>query len=167
MLKIPKLTKKPRLPCAVHGYHWPPVKAVDEHHVWPLGLGGPDVKINLVWVCPTGHRNIHAAFTLLMKGLKPIGTKKEIHFATSGHAQWLANGKPKPVALQVIPETLEYAIKVREAVPGMPAEGPYPASTDEVADEVVDFIKQMDQAKFTVNLTGHILEKLWEPTPGD
>jgi len=87
-------SKKIRLPCSVHSYHWPPSLAVDEHHVWPLGMGGPDVAANKIWVCPTGHRNIHASLNLLLQGIDPIGTKKEIHFAGHGYSQWILNGKP-------------------------------------------------------------------------
>jgi hypothetical protein len=39
----------------------------------------------------------------------------------------------------------EEAIRLREAVPGMPHEGPYPASVEEVADELVRYIAELDQ----------------------
>jgi hypothetical protein len=38
----------------------------------------------------------------------------------------------------------EEAIALREAVPGMPSEGPYPTSVGEVADELADFIVELD-----------------------
>lgn len=40
---------------------------------------------------------------------------------------------------------LEAAISLREATPGMPADGPYPATIGEVADEIVDFIDELDR----------------------
>jgi hypothetical protein len=71
--------------CEVHAYHWPPIQVVDWHHIWPLGMGGPDVVGNKVFVCPNGHRNIHEAILALKRGEKPIGTKKEIALAQRGH----------------------------------------------------------------------------------
>lgn len=32
---------------------------MEKHHIWPLGMGGPDVPDNWVWVCPTTHTNTH------------------------------------------------------------------------------------------------------------
>lgn len=29
------------------------------HHVWPLGMGGPDVAANMRWLCPTTHTKVH------------------------------------------------------------------------------------------------------------
>lgn len=45
--------------CAVHTVHRPRVADIDVHHIWPVGMGGPDVPANRVVICPTGHRNIH------------------------------------------------------------------------------------------------------------
>jgi hypothetical protein len=39
------------------------------------------------------------------------------------------------------------AIEQREAVPGMPCEGPYPASSAEVADELAQFVAGLDAAE--------------------
>ena len=47
------------LPCQVHNEHKPFPHVNHRHHVWPLGMGGPDDEDNIVVVCPTGHMNIH------------------------------------------------------------------------------------------------------------
>lgn len=46
-------------PCQVHGDHRPRVGDVEVHHIWPKGMGGPDVPGNKVSICPTGHTNVH------------------------------------------------------------------------------------------------------------
>lgn len=43
-----------------------------------------------------------------------------------------------------IREQAEYAIRVREATPGLPQDGPYPATIEEVADELASFIDELD-----------------------
>lgn len=83
-------------PCLVHGYHWPRPLETVRHHVWPLGMGGPDAPHNIVMICDTGHRNVHHLLTLLIKG-KPIPRKahrNEIAIAGRGFATWVAAGKP-------------------------------------------------------------------------
>lgn len=85
---------KKQSPCVVHAYHWPPLLETQLHHVWPLGMGGPDVKENKVWVCPTGHRNIHWNMRALNDGTPMKGTKKEKEYAQSGYDSWLAANKP-------------------------------------------------------------------------
>ena len=45
--------------CLCVATHEPAPLDLDEHHVWPLGMGGPDVALNRVWLCPTAHRNAH------------------------------------------------------------------------------------------------------------
>ena len=52
--------------CRVHlhtGY-----TPIDEHHIWPKGLGGPDTDANLITICPNGHRAVHEYLRLLQKG---------------------------------------------------------------------------------------------------
>lgn len=57
-------------PCEVHFTHQPTTHINEQHHVWPLGHGGPDVAANKVIVCATGHSSIH---DLLAKWLKVGG----------------------------------------------------------------------------------------------
>lgn len=51
-------------PCEVHGYHWPPPIETEGHHIYPVYLQnrvfGKIELPNLIWVCDTGHKNIHA-----------------------------------------------------------------------------------------------------------
>lgn len=48
-------------PCEVHrpSNHRPMPHLNHEHHIWPLGWGGPNTAENKVVICPTGHANIH------------------------------------------------------------------------------------------------------------
>ena len=55
-------------PCAVHETHDPVPYCTDLHHVWPKGMGGPDVPENIVPVCPTGHQNIHRLLDKMVRG---------------------------------------------------------------------------------------------------
>ena len=45
--------------CLCVANHTPEPRELHRHHVWPLGEGGPDTKINLRWLCPTAHANTH------------------------------------------------------------------------------------------------------------
>lgn len=38
------------------------------HHVWPLGYHGPDVKANLVKICPNAHSDIHHLLQRMLSG---------------------------------------------------------------------------------------------------
>jgi hypothetical protein len=81
--------------CQVHGYHQPRPLALEVHHIWPLGMLGPNIASNKVVVCPTGHTNIHKILHLLCQGLPVIaGGRRERAVAQSGYDQWLAAGKP-------------------------------------------------------------------------
>src|SRR6266540_3501911 len=52
--------------CAVHK-HWSRIP-IEVHHVWPKGMGGPDVASNRVPVCANGHSLIHEYLRKLVKG---------------------------------------------------------------------------------------------------
>lgn len=45
--------------CVCISEHNPAPMELTHHHVWPLGMGGPDTPDNLVWLCPTAHYNVH------------------------------------------------------------------------------------------------------------
>jgi hypothetical protein len=80
--------KKARQPCVVHRYHRPPPYRTVQHHIWPKAEGGPTVPENLVWVCDTGHYNVHAAIDQIRAGVeKPDGTRTEVKLAQLGHAR--------------------------------------------------------------------------------
>lgn len=90
----------PRMPmgtgCAVHHHReWVPI---ERHHVWPLGMGGPDTDANKISVCANGHYSIHAYIDLLMKndGHPPYETArhfgdKVVAYALRG---WTEAGSP-------------------------------------------------------------------------
>lgn len=50
--------------CKCVGKHIPKALELHRHHVWPLGEGGPDVRENLVILCPTTHSNVHRLWRL-------------------------------------------------------------------------------------------------------
>ena len=39
--------------------HIPEPRELHRHHVWPEGKGGPNIRGNLRWLCPTTHSNVH------------------------------------------------------------------------------------------------------------
>jgi hypothetical protein len=54
----------PRYQCNCVTKHVPKALELHKHHVWPLGEGGPDVRSNLVILCPTTHSNVHRLWRL-------------------------------------------------------------------------------------------------------
>lgn len=82
--------------CAVHRHRtWVPI---EQHHVWPLGLGGPNIDSNKIAVCCNGHYEIHAYLDLLIKHAGAVPPPERRHFgrlvrgfALSG---WQQAGKP-------------------------------------------------------------------------
>lgn len=55
--------------------HQPNNLIVHQHHIHPVGQGGPDVGWNRVWLCPTGHYNVHYLLDAMLKnkGIVPRG----------------------------------------------------------------------------------------------
>lgn len=53
--------------CFCSATHYPDPTELHAHHILPLYLGGDDVVENLVWLCPTGHANVHEMIRLMMK----------------------------------------------------------------------------------------------------
>jgi len=96
----------PGLPCALasrgcsafmsgHGGY-------DEHHKWPVSLGGPETTADLLALCPSHHRRQHALIRYLVE-LDGAAESAAVmtHFARierdAAHyavAQWTAAGKP-------------------------------------------------------------------------
>src|SRR3954462_9218378 len=78
--------------CVCH--HHRELVPIERHHVWPLGLGGPDVEGNKITVCANAHYSIHAFLDLLVKGEGDPGTawhtygSKVRMYAWSGYDQW-------------------------------------------------------------------------------
>lgn len=83
--------------CAVHpAEHRPRYAGTEVHHIQPLGMGGADVAVNRVEVCPTGHTNIHTYMSWLIFGSfpEPRVHPQERRLALAGVASWEAAGKP-------------------------------------------------------------------------
>lgn len=53
--------------CLCVAEHRPAPLELHLHHIWPLGLGGPDTPENVVALCPTTHANTHELFRLLAR----------------------------------------------------------------------------------------------------
>lgn len=45
--------------CGCVKKHTPIPRELHRHHVWPEGAGGPNIRSNLRWLCPTTHSNVH------------------------------------------------------------------------------------------------------------
>jgi len=50
--------------CECVADHRPVCRATHRHHVWPLGMGGPDEAWNIVRVCPNTHASAHQLIRL-------------------------------------------------------------------------------------------------------
>lgn len=53
--------------CGCTTDHRPGTLLVEQHHVWPLGMGGPDIASNVVWICPTTHYNAHELLRMMVE----------------------------------------------------------------------------------------------------
>lgn len=86
MTKHPHLTL-PGNHCVVHGVHRPTPARTVKHHIWPQEFGGPTIESNLVWVCDTGHYNIHTLLDALLSGktIEFKGTRLERKLAKQGY----------------------------------------------------------------------------------
>lgn len=86
----------PAQTCQLHKTHSPRPLVIVKHHIQPLGMGGADNESNWVYVCDTGHRNIHTLMgPLANKGVQPTkGTVVERAYAVEGYQRWVSSGKP-------------------------------------------------------------------------
>jgi len=94
---VPEPMHLPGNQCTVHGYHWPPVRRTVVHHIHPRGMLGPDVAVNRVNICGTGHDTIHTnihALCLHGPDAPLVGTKAERALALRGYQAWVDAGKP-------------------------------------------------------------------------
>lgn len=83
--------------CTVHRYHRPvPLRSV-QHHIYPKEWGGETKKANLVWVCDTGHYNIHTILDQMIKTASDRRlkgwNKNEWSTAREGFTQMRAKGQ--------------------------------------------------------------------------
>jgi len=60
-----------------------------KHHILPQEFGGQTTADNLVWVCDTGHYNIHAALDAMIdKKPVPKVSRSELKVALEGFTRW-------------------------------------------------------------------------------
>lgn len=64
--------------CACVADHRPAVLEYERHHIWPLGMGGPDTPDNQLWVCSNCHGNIHELLRLMCRAGRTL-TDTELH----------------------------------------------------------------------------------------
>jgi hypothetical protein len=82
--------------CAVHVHRtWVPMEV---HHVWPKGLGGPDIAANKVKLCANAHYSVHSFIDLLIKnnGRVPSETARHYSAKVKSFAMqgWTEAGRP-------------------------------------------------------------------------
>lgn len=53
--------------CRCSKVHHPDPTELHGHHVIPRYLGGADTPENLIWLCPTGHSNVHEMIRMMMR----------------------------------------------------------------------------------------------------
>lgn len=83
--------------CAVHK-HRSSVPG-NQHHVWPLGMGGPDIPSNRVLLCMNGHGEVHDYIDDLIKYDGRVPWRRKIRFGKKvrdlAMRGWLEAGRPK------------------------------------------------------------------------
>jgi hypothetical protein len=88
--------------CRCSRTHHPDPTELHGHHVRPLYLGGDDSPVNLIWLCPTGHANVHEMIRLMMKVGRLTHGEMRAHFperlnaylyrvAVEGYDAWRAS----------------------------------------------------------------------------
>lgn len=50
--------------CECVSTHYPVCRSVHDHHIHPLGMGGPDTYLNIVRLCPNQHAMTHRLLRL-------------------------------------------------------------------------------------------------------
>lgn len=92
--------------CPCVSDHRPPVLELNDHHILPLYLGGPDVADNLVTICPNAHVSTHELLRLLLRdGLftyrqaqerqsRPV-SRYAYDLAVEGYRRYLATRPPE------------------------------------------------------------------------
>ena len=83
--------------CAAHRHsEWVPL---EDHHIWPKGMGGPDVRSNIVRLCGNAHGAVHAYIDHLIRYGDRVPYETRRHFgpiirayATDG---WQKAGSPR------------------------------------------------------------------------
>jgi hypothetical protein len=84
-----------KAPCLVHTNHTPQSHINEVHHIWPLGMKGPDIPANRIVICATGHNNVHDLLSSLVRNngflagdtLRRYG-KADRRLAMMGYLRW-------------------------------------------------------------------------------
>lgn len=83
--------------CAVHRHR--ELVPINAHHIWPMGMGGPDVPSNRVNVCANGHYAIHEYMRRLINTGGQIPWSEGRRFGRKVRALavrgWTEAGKPR------------------------------------------------------------------------
>jgi len=74
------------------------VRMSEAHHLWPVGMGGPQHPSTLLGLCPTTHDWVHAILRDMVKNDYHPRRRHEPayahHVATLGYQAWDAAGRP-------------------------------------------------------------------------
>ncbi len=90
------------VPCDCVTNHVPVVVHTEQHHIHPLGMGGPDTPDNIISVCPSTHDATHRLLRLTgyrYDGNPPWWVVREFPYAArrlaaDGWARWDTAGRP-------------------------------------------------------------------------
>lgn len=87
--------------CPCVSDHNPNVITFHKHHIWPLGMGGPDVGDNVVLLCPTVHAAVHHLIRdwVRVDGEPSWDIRKRFgpfarDMAEQAYLQWVEAGRP-------------------------------------------------------------------------
>lgn len=88
--------------CMCVSDHNPNPMELHRHHIWPLGMNGPDEDDNIVWLCPTSHVNVHELLRAWMGfGGEPTWSIRKYfspyirRLAEDGFDRWTQAGRPR------------------------------------------------------------------------
>lgn len=93
--------------CLCSANHQPYPLEFERHHIWPLGMGGPEDDTNVTWVCPTAHANAHELLRIFMRegplSWTAIGERYDVPvsryayaLALDGYRRWRAGSVLTP-----------------------------------------------------------------------
>lgn len=82
--------------CVVHRHR--DYVPIERHHRWPLYLGGPDTRANIVPLCANGHSAVHEYLRLLARGGGKVSWYRAMRYgpkvralAKLGYDEWQAS----------------------------------------------------------------------------
>lgn len=69
-MRVREITQAQK-PCPCPAEH-PEKLVLDNHHLWPLGWGGPDTPANCRFICPNAHRLCHTLLNRMKRNGGPL-----------------------------------------------------------------------------------------------